>query len=275
MALVYDLIFSADFRSFDIVCGTTRTSITIGNLPVETNTNINDELVAEIAKLPLFINDRITITFDEFYNNNYNSVELYKNKWINNNNIGLTGKQLFETLKYNASKLYALIKDDNKFKPATNTYLQPLPNTGNLENGNYFPYLLAKRHMLFKITTLLYVSFTVAEKTMCENEESQELDFKNAKKQYNDLLKLLGDTTNLLLNIDVLKQDTSSSATRDYRANVANGANSSSDKNLALNYTTPFNNGRYPQEDDLNFRPPTGLPFNETRNNNLAKVKTK
>ena len=86
-----------------------------------------------------------------------------------------------------------------------NAYLQHVNASCNLENGNYFPYLVAKRHMLFKIITLLYISFTVAEKTMCDTEESQELDFKKAKQQYNSLLKLLGDTTNLLLNIDVLQ----------------------------------------------------------------------
>lgn len=208
MALVYDLVFATDFKTFNIVSDKSSTLIAIDNIPVNSNTrNLNNELVREIENLPLFVNEKVTIKFSEVYSKNYNSVDLYKNTWSLNKDIGLSGKQLFETLKYNVAKLYALFKDDNKFKPAINVYLEPLPNTGKLDNGNHFPYLVAKRHMLFKIASLLYISFTVAEKTMCETEESQALDFKTAKEQYNDLLKLLGDTTNLLLNIDVLNKN--------------------------------------------------------------------
>jgi hypothetical protein len=208
MALVYDLVFAADFKTFDIVSKTTSTLITIDNIPVNSNTrNLNNELVREIENLPLFENEKVIIKFSEVYNNNYNSVDLYKSTWSKNKDINLTGKQLFETLKHNVAKLYALLKDDNKFNSAIDLYLEPLPNTGKLDNGNHFPYLVAKRHMLFKIASLLYISFTVAEKTMCETEESQVLDFKSAKEQYNNLLKLLGDTTNLLLNIDVLNKN--------------------------------------------------------------------
>lgn len=258
MALVYDLVFAADFKSLDIVCGTLTTSITIGNAPVESNTNLNNELVSEIAELPLFKKEGVTITFGDVYKKNYNSVELYKNDWINNSNIKLTGRQLFETLKFNVSKLYALVKDDSKFTQAIKTYLQPVPNTGNLDNGNYFPYLLAKRHMLFKIATLLYISFTVAEKTMCDTEESQELDFKKAKQQYDSLLKLLGDTTNLLLNIDVLNQTPT----------PRNASNSRSPEPVE-NYNTPTNsrfNVQHNEEDDVTLPTP---PFPETNIRNV------
>lgn len=209
MALEYDLDFADNFKTLNIVSNKTTTiPIAVDNIPVDSNTrNLNNELIMEIANLPLFENDKVTIKFSEVFNSNYNSVDLYKQAWSTNKNIDLTGKKLFETLKYNVSKLYSLFKDDSKFQRAMNVYLEPLPNTGQLDNGNHFPYLLAKRHMLFKITSLLYISFTVAEKTMCETEESQAVDYKVAKEQYNNLLKLLGDTTNLLLNIDVINKN--------------------------------------------------------------------
>ena len=163
----------------------------------------------EIKELPLFKDEHVTITFFDVYSKNYNSIELYKNSLQNNRSITISGKELFQTLKSNVSKLYKLLQNDEKFKPATNVYLRPLPNTGELNNSNYFPSLLAKRHMLFKIATLLYISFTIAEKTMCDTEDKQELNYQKAKKRYNDLLKLLGDTTNLLLNIDVINKNQS------------------------------------------------------------------
>lgn len=221
MALKYDLHFADNFQTFDIVSDKTTTSIAIDNLPVDSNTrNLNDELVNEIANLPLFDNDKVLIKFSEIFINNYNSIDLYKTTWSTNKSIELTGKDLFKTLKYNVSKLYTLFKDDSKFLPAMNVYLEPLPNTGKLDNGNYFPYLVAKRHMLFKIASLLYISFTVAEKTMCETEESQAIDYKSAKEQYDGLLKLLGDTTNLLLNIDVINKNPSNTSNTNIKPEI-------------------------------------------------------
>jgi hypothetical protein len=203
MALVYDLNISNDLE------------ITIDNdkeNPISIRVSISNDtgLIQEIENLPLFKNENnVIITFAEVFRNNYNSVELYEKVWGKNKNINISGRQLFETLKSNVSKLYNLVKDDSKFTTAMKVYLTPLPNTGELNNGDKFPFLLAKRHMLYKITTLLYISFTVAEQTMCQTEESQELDYQKARKRYNGLSKLLTDTTNLLLNIDVINKNPS------------------------------------------------------------------
>lgn len=206
MALEYSLEFVDNFKSFNIIVNND-----IDN-PLKVSINNDTDLFQEIKDLPLFKNEtNATITFSEVFSNNYNSVKLYEKVWSNNRNIAITGKELFQTLKANVNKLYKLLQDDEKFKPAVNVYLQPLPNTGELNNGDFFPFLVAKRHTLYKIATLLYISFTIAEKTMCDTEESQELDYQKAKKRYNGLLKLLGDTTNLLLNIDVINKNPLSS----------------------------------------------------------------
>lgn len=202
MALVYDLQFEENFTFLNIICNNDNV--------IKVSINNDRELIEEIKNLPLFKNEsNAIITFHEVFDNNYNSVELYEKLWSKNPNIALSGKQLFETLKSNVNKLYNILKDDNRFKPAMNVYLRPLPNSGELNNSEYFPAMLTKRHMLYKIATLLYISFTVAEKTMCDTEENQELDYQRAKKRYNSLLKLLGDTTNLLLNIDVINKSPS------------------------------------------------------------------
>jgi hypothetical protein len=202
MALVYDLNISNDLE------------ITIDNdkeNPISIRVSISNDtgLIQEIENLPLFKNEnKVIITFADVFRNNYNSVELYEKAWGKNMNINISGRQLFQELKSNVRKLINLVKDDSKFKDAMEGYLKP-SNTGELNNGDKFPFLLAKRHMLYKITTLLYISFTVAEKTMCQTEESQELDYQNAMKRYKGLAKLLTDTTNLLLNIDVINKNPS------------------------------------------------------------------
>lgn len=200
MALVYDLQVDDVSKTLNIIVdNTTRIQVSIDD-------NIN--MVEEIEDLPLLKTDtNVMIKFSEVYNKNYNSVELYDEVWRRNDNIKLTGSELFRILKTNVKNLYNLINNDDKFKPAMNVYLRPDDNTGELNNGKHFPSLVAKRHMLYKIATLLYISFTVAETTMCKTEESQESDYQKAKKRYNNLLKLLGDTTNLLLNIDVINQN--------------------------------------------------------------------
>lgn len=203
MALVYSLEFVDNFTGLNIIVNNDS------NNPFKLVINSDIDLLQEIKELPLFKDEHVTITFFDVYSKNYNSIELYKNSLQNNRSITISGKELFQTLKSNVSKLYKLLQNDEKFKPATNVYLRPLPNTGELNNSNYFPSLLAKRHMLFKIATLLYISFTIAEKTMCDTEDKQELNYQKAKKRYNDLLKLLGDTTNLLLNIDVINKNQS------------------------------------------------------------------
>lgn len=209
MDLDYDLQIGNDFKTLNIVVDNDNAN------PIQVSIDDNTNLIEEIENLPLLKTDNnVMIKFSEVYNNNYNSVELYDKVWSVNDNITLngnklTGSKLFEKLKSNVSKLYKLLKDEDKFKPAMNVYLKPLANTGELNNGQYFPSLLAKRHMLYKITTLLYISFTVAETTMCKTEESQALDYQKAKQRYNGLLKLVGDTTNLLLNIDVINKNPS------------------------------------------------------------------
>lgn len=203
MELDYDLKIDDNSKTLEIIVNNDNDN------PIRVSINSTTDLIQEIADLPLLKTDNTIITFSEVYMNNYNSVELYEKVWGINKNINLSGKQLFKTLKDNVHKLYNIVKDDNKFKDAINVYLRPLPNTGELNNGDYFSSLLFKRHMLYKISTLLYVSFTVAEKTMCETEENQALDYEKAKKRYNGLLKLLKDTTNLLLNIDVINKNPS------------------------------------------------------------------
>lgn len=204
MALVYDLEFVDNFTTLNIIVNDDNTN------PVKVLINSDIDLFQEIKDIPLFKNEKnVIITFSEVFSNNYNSVALYEKVWSKNPNITITGKELFQVLKSNVSKLYNLFKNDEKFKPAMNVYLTPSPNSGELNNGNYFPSMVAKRHMLYKTTTLLYISFTIAEKTMCDSEQSQELDYQKAKKKYNGLLKLLNDTTNLLLNIDVLNRSPS------------------------------------------------------------------
>lgn len=214
MALVYDLQFKNDFTGFNIVYNNDNTNA------IEVSIDENTNLIEQIKNLPLF-KDTFTITFQEVFGNNYNSIELYDTVW-KRKDIGGSGKDLFQTLKSNVQILYGLIKDDAKFKPAMNVYLKP-SNAGVLTNADYFPSLVAKRHMLYKIITLLYVSFTVAEETMCETEESQELDYQKARARYNKLLKLLDDTTNLLLNIDVINKNPTI-ATRE-NVNVATRGN--------------------------------------------------
>lgn len=201
MALEYSLEFVDDFKSLNIIVNNDIFKVSINN---------DTDVFLEIKDLPLFKNENnVVITFSDVFSNNYNSVDLYDQVWSKNVDIRITGKELFQLLKSNVSKLYKLLQDDEKFKPAINVYLSHQPNTGELKNGDYFPSLLAKRHTLYKITTLLYISFTVAETTMCDTEKSQELDYQKAKKRYNSLLKLLGDTTNLLLNIDVINKNPS------------------------------------------------------------------
>jgi hypothetical protein len=209
MDLVYDLQISNDLKNLEIIIDGDKEN------PIRVSISNDTGLIQEIDSLPLFKNDKkVIITFSEVYGSNYNSVELFDKKWgtdewRKDKGIAISGKTLFQILKSNVSKLHNLIKDDSKFKEAMKVYLTPSSNTGELNNGDKFPFLLAKRHMLYKITALLYISFTVAEQTMCQTEESQELDYQKAKKRYNGLSKLLTDTTNLLLNIDVINKNPS------------------------------------------------------------------
>jgi hypothetical protein len=197
MALVYRLEFIDNSTSLNIIVEDNNNNKNYFKVSI----NKDKDLIQEIEKLPLFDNGNITITLSEVYNNNYNSVELYDTKW--KDVIGkMTGKELFDTLKSNVIGLYKLIQNDEVFQAAVNVYLKP-SNTGEL-NGDYFSIMLAKRHLLYKITTLLYISFTIAQKTMCDSEASQNLTYEKATMKYNGLVKLLKDSTNLLLNIDML-----------------------------------------------------------------------
>lgn len=202
MALEYNLEFVDEFTALNLVVNNDNTN------PFRISIE-NTDVIKEIEKLPLYKSETFTITFWDIYNVNYNSVELYNKKWLGDDRITISGKELFRTLKSNVNKLYKLLQDDNNFKLAMNVYLKASSNSGELDKSNYFPSLLAKRHTLYKIATLLYISFTVAEQTMCKTEETQELDYQKAKKRYNGLSKLLQDTTNLLLNIDVINKNPS------------------------------------------------------------------
>lgn len=183
---------------------------------------LNSDLLTELGQLPLLKSVDKQISIQDVINVNYNSDALLedlseeaKSTFLNDHIV---------TLKNNSRRLYDLM-GNQAFQDVMENYLQTKEHT-------LFKLFVAIRHVVAKVATLLFICFTVAEHANCmkkkvklENAQKQKSDaereFNEAKQEYDSLLQLLKDTTNILLNIDAVK---SMKTNANIPPNAVNGA---------------------------------------------------
>lgn len=207
MALNYSVVWNPDNANFDKLYIQWDTGA-----PLEIDlTSINGD-IANIASsaptlffnVPLFIfGDSTIITIKDIYEKRYNSAKLYNEKWVSYvNNEQVTTKELFTSLKTNAKSLYKLSINNNYFDAATNFFITDTTNSD--ANKSKFLALIGVRYSLMKIAILLYISFTVAENPLCDDNKNVRDTEAKKQKELDNLVQLLKDTTNLLVNIDAI-----------------------------------------------------------------------
>jgi hypothetical protein len=180
---------------------------------------INKEVLEEFKSVLLFNELGFSVNIGEIVTSNYNSTDLYEQKWkneltANDRNIGQ--EDFFNALKTNAKSLYTLIRTDTKLSDANKTYI-------NTDEHQKFMALNVKRQVLLKICTMLFVSFTVADVSVC-NQTKSSADKKAKQDEYDKLVNLVKDTTRILLNIDALPENAVSNANSDYGTRTPPGA---------------------------------------------------
>lgn len=192
----YSIVIAPEYNFFYFKYG--ETQLHEFKLTPTEDISLETDTMNEINELKLFTKDAFKITVRDVINASYDTVTLYNDIWSKEKPIDVTTTALIAALKDIAKGLYNSCKHPEDID-RINEYLL---SSDKLES-KAFKILMYKRYVLSKIATMLYLSFTVAETTVCDADQKKKGISELANDNEN-LLSLLQDTTNLLVNIDVL-----------------------------------------------------------------------